>query len=181
MRLSRWFALVVGLALLSSLGCSRDPNVKKQKYLESGNRYFEKGKYREATIQYSNAIQVDPKFANAHYKLAQSYLQVQAWPGAYRELQRTVDLDPNNIMAQLDLGGLLLGGHSYAEARTTIDKILQTNPNNADAHILLARLHASQGDRGAAIDEVQKAITLDPKRPQFYAELASFQSATSAD
>ncbi|MFZ0439908.1 MAG: hypothetical protein WAL76_17405, partial [Candidatus Sulfotelmatobacter sp.] len=42
--------------------CSRDPNVRKQKYLESGDRYFEKGKYAEAAIQYSNAIQVDARF-----------------------------------------------------------------------------------------------------------------------
>ncbi len=24
-------------------GCARDPNVRKQKYLESGERYFDKG------------------------------------------------------------------------------------------------------------------------------------------
>jgi len=49
------------------VGCSRDPNVRKQKYLESGMRFFEKGKYHEAAIQFSNAIQVDPNFAQADY------------------------------------------------------------------------------------------------------------------
>jgi Tfp pilus assembly protein PilF len=48
-------------------GCSRDPNVRKQKYLESGQRYFDKGQYREAEIQFENAIQVDSRFADAHY------------------------------------------------------------------------------------------------------------------
>jgi cellulose synthase operon protein C len=173
--------MVIMAAVLAILGCSRDPNVKKQKYFDSGNRYFEKGKYAEAAIQYSNAIQVDPKFADAHYKLAQSYLHVQAWQKAYRELQRTIDLDPENVKAQLDLGGLLLGAHSYEEARGTINKILQNDPSNADAHMLLANLHLAQGDRQAAVEEAEKAITLDPKRPQFYVQLASFQSVGHVD
>src|SRR5579864_572305 len=131
MRASRLVAFFsLSFIVMAFVGCSRDPNFKKQKYLESGNRYFEKGKYREAAIQFSNAIQVDPNFANAHYKLAQSYVQMQAWPNAYRELRRTVDLDPDNTKAQLDLGGFLLGAHSYDEARATIEKILQKDPNN---------------------------------------------------
>ena len=50
------FVLVFFCALLSLLaGCNRDPNVKKQKYLESGKAYYEKGRYREAAIQFQNA------------------------------------------------------------------------------------------------------------------------------
>jgi len=182
MRASRLVAFFsLSFIVMAFVGCSRDPNFKKQKYLESGNRYFEKGKYREAAIQFSNAIQVDPNFANAHYKLAQSYVQMQAWPNAYRELRRTVDLDPDNTKAQLDLGGFLLGAHSYDEARATIEKILQKDPNNADAHMLLASLHGAQGERDAAVQEAGKAIALDSKRPQFYVQLASLQSGSHID
>ena len=92
--------------------CSRDPNVRKQKYLESGKRYYEKAKYREAVIQFSNALQVDPRFAEAHYQLAQSYLKLGAFPSAYNELLRTVDLQPDNAKAQVDLGNLLLAGRN---------------------------------------------------------------------
>jgi len=60
--------ICLGLALLA--GCSQDPNVKKRKLLESGQRYFDKGQYQEAAIQFENAIQVDDRFADAHYKLA---------------------------------------------------------------------------------------------------------------
>ena len=77
--------VVVRLLLVGSLipflftACSRDPNVRKQKYVESGDRYFEKAKYREAAIQYSNAVQLDSRFADAHYKLgAVSYTHLAA-------------------------------------------------------------------------------------------------------
>jgi tetratricopeptide (TPR) repeat protein len=169
------------LFLIVSVGCSRDPNVKKQKYLESGNRYFEKGKYREAVIQFSNAIQVDPNFADAHFRLAESYLKLQFWPDAYRELQRTLNVDPNNVKAQIDLGGLLVAGHSYADAQAITDKVLQKNPDNVDAHALQASLDAGQGNRDGAMKEMQKAIDLDPSQLPLYVQLAALQSVKQLD
>src|SRR5512147_651502 len=94
------FALLLFVIISASLGCSRDPNVRKRKYLESGNRYFEKHQYREAGIQYSNAIQVDGRFADAHYQLARVYLAMEAYGNAYGELRRTVELAPDNIQAK---------------------------------------------------------------------------------
>ena len=38
-------------------GCHGDPNVRKQKYLESGKRYSAEGKYREAAIQYFERLE----------------------------------------------------------------------------------------------------------------------------
>jgi Tfp pilus assembly protein PilF len=76
----------LGAVLLAGFvlgGCSRDPNVRKQKYFDSGTRYFHAGKYREAAIELENAIQLDPNFAAAHYQLAQCYIREAFWNGAY--------------------------------------------------------------------------------------------------
>src|SRR6202167_6265138 len=104
------FYAAAALCLLSALctGCSRDPNVRKQKYLESGERYFDKGQYREAAIQFQNAIQVDSGFTDAHYKLALTALKLQQWPSAYQELVTTVQLQPDQYAAHLDLANLLI-------------------------------------------------------------------------
>ena len=53
---------VVATALLGLVSCSRDPNVVKKKFLDSANRYFEKGRYKEAVIQYKNALKRDAKY-----------------------------------------------------------------------------------------------------------------------
>jgi Tfp pilus assembly protein PilF len=81
MKLSPNFRLVLALGLIATIfvGCSRDPNVRKQKYYESAQRYAEKGQYREAAVQYKNAIQIDSTYGNAHYGLAQSFLKLQQW------------------------------------------------------------------------------------------------------
>ena len=85
------------------MGCSRDPNVRKQEYFESGNHYYQQGKYREAVIEFLNAIKLDPNFAKAHCQLAETYIRLQAWSDAYRELHGTIEVDPTDVKAQLEL------------------------------------------------------------------------------
>src|ERR1700724_4369660 len=65
---------MIAVCALWLTGCSRDPNVRKQKYLDSGEKYFAEGKYREASIQYLNAIKIDSRFAQPHYDLTQPLL-----------------------------------------------------------------------------------------------------------
>src|SRR5215467_10371022 len=121
--MARLFSTLI-LICVTLASCSRDPNVRKQKYLESGNRYFEKEKYREAAIQYSNSLQVDPNFAAAHYELARTYMKMASWTSAYDELNKTLRLDPNNLNAHLDLGNLLLAVGRVDRARQEADIVL---------------------------------------------------------
>src|ERR1035438_4241332 len=80
-------AVLVGLA-----SCSRDPNVVKKHYLESGNKYFDKGRYKEASIQYRNALKRDAKYGPAYYKLALVSLKTGDINGAVSSLRRAVEL-----------------------------------------------------------------------------------------
>src|ERR1700685_1284653 len=105
--LVRLFLVVFFITTLLT-GCSRDPNVRKQKFLESGDRYFNQGKYREAAIQYANAVQIDSRFAQAHYQLGQTYLKLGESQHAFQELDRTVELTPDNYRAHIDLANLLV-------------------------------------------------------------------------
>jgi tetratricopeptide (TPR) repeat protein len=181
MRKSRsLIALTLGILLVGFLACNRDPNARKQKYFESGNRYFAQGKYHEAAIEFLNAIKIDPQFAKAHYLLAKTSMRLGAWPDAYRELKRTVEIDPGNVAAQIDLGNLLISAHSFAEAQTVVDKLLKLDPNSADVHALQADLDAVQNNRQAALKEQQTAIALDPQRLDSYLRLAALQNPTQS-
>ena len=55
MRSIRFVAIILAV-LVGFASCSRDPNVVKKRYLESGNKYFDKGRYKEASIQYRNSL-----------------------------------------------------------------------------------------------------------------------------
>src|SRR5260370_38759469 len=80
--------LLCSLAATLFTGCSRDPNVRKQKSFESGERHFAKGKYRESAIQFSNAVQGDPRFTHAHYQHTATYLKLRDFNRASADLSR---------------------------------------------------------------------------------------------
>ena len=175
--------VVLGLSLAMLTGCSRDPNVRKQKYFESGQRYYSEGKYREAIIQFLNATQVDSSFAAAHYQLAQSYMKLQDWQHAYQEVGRTLELQPDNYKAHADMANMLAADYvstanpsdiSTAEEHT--DLLLKKQPNDPDSHIAAANLLNAERKFPEAIAEIQKAIALDPTRGDSYLNLALVQT-----
>src|SRR6202166_3133618 len=88
---------VVILVVVILGGCSLDPQKGKVKYLESGKRYLKAGKYQEASIQFRNAIKLDPRFAEAYYQLAQAELLLKQWSAAVAALQQTINQDPQRV------------------------------------------------------------------------------------
>jgi tetratricopeptide (TPR) repeat protein len=91
--------LMALMALMALVSCSRDPNSAKKHYLESGDRYYAKGRYKEAAIQYSNALKIDQRFGPAHYKLALADLKKTPRAdlgGALKSLRRAVELLKGN-------------------------------------------------------------------------------------
>ena len=166
-------AICLGLTLLT--GCSRDPNVRKQKYLESGQRFFDKGQYREAAIQFQNAIQVDERFADAHYKLGLTAMKMEQWPVAYEEFSKTIEIHPDQYAAQLDLANLLIMGRQYGEAKPHLDLLLQKQPSNPDVYIALSNYHSGVSNPTAALADLQTAIQLDRNRYDSYLDLAVLQ------
>jgi len=162
------------ISALSLVSCSRDPNVRKQKYLDSGKRYLGSQQYREAVIQFSNALQVDSRYTEAHYQLAQAYIKMGAYGSANVELRRTLELDPGHANAHLDLGNLLLAGKRLDDAEKHAKIVLDNNPSSAPARALLANISAARGKLNDALQEMRTAIQLDPNNADFHSNLGIF-------
>ena len=188
---SRFQYAGAGVCVLAALftGCSHDPNVRKQKYLESGQRYFDKGQYREAEIQFENAIQVDSRFADAHYKLALAAMKLGDGRTTRQELESTIQFQPEYVAARVDLANLLILGHNFDEgkgnladarkelgdAKEQLDWLTEKQSNNPDVYLARASYYAASNDTTAALADTQKALQLDPSRSDSYLSLAFLQ------
>src|SRR5215472_7376090 len=170
--------------LTAFTGCSRDPNVRKQKYFDSGEKYFAEAKYREAAIQYANALQFDTRFAQAHFQLGQAYLKLGDSQRAFSELSRTVELAPDNYKAHTDLANLLDAVRNpdgsanidyLKQAKTHLDVLKEKLPNSPETHEAWANYYSAQNNGTAAMQEMQQAIALDPNRSESYLLLALLQ------
>src|SRR5260370_39599958 len=74
--------LLIGLVLIT--GCSRSPEAKEARYLERGDRYFKLEKYREATLEYRNALRIEENNTHALRQLRLAQYQTRAKGQAYR-------------------------------------------------------------------------------------------------
>ena len=172
--------LAVSLLVGLTLGCHRDPNKVKQRYLDSGKRYADQGKLKEASIQFQNALKIDRNFAEAYYQLSKVNLKQGALMPAYADLMRVVDLQPGNLPARIDLGNLLLAGKQPDKAADQANAVLAIQNNNADAYALLSSIAASKNDRAEALTQIQKALAIDPNRAAFHTTLGLLQSSDPA-
>ena len=173
----RRFFRIGSLLIVASLvaGCHGDPNVRKQKYLESGKRYSAEGKYNEAVIQFANALKNDKAYPDAHLELARAYMHLGRYGGAYAEFMRTVSLQPSNAQARVELGSLLLAAGRIDGAQEQANAVMNLQPDNPDLHELLAGLHFKRGQKAEALAEIQRALALDPRRKAFHEDLALIQ------
>lgn len=160
---------------MTAAACSKDPQKAKVAYFESGNRYFDQKKYQEAVVEYRNAIQQDPKYGEARYKLAETYAKLEDARNAYREYIRAADLLPANVDAQLRAGTLLLLAGQYEDARTRADKVLAIQPKHIEGQVLRANALAGLKNMEAAIEEINEAIALDPSKATSYANLGALE------
>lgn len=167
----------VAVCLIAMSACSRDPNVRKQKFFQSGMQYFENGKYREAAIQYQSALQVDAQYTEAHYQLARCYLKLKIWNGAYNELMRTTEIDPHYLKARVDLGHLLLAAGEYKSADDEAKAALAQSPDNADVHSLIADIDFRQGHYPEAQEELNKVLQITPRSADAYIAMGKIQAA----
>jgi tetratricopeptide (TPR) repeat protein len=173
----RHLIIVLTAVALFSAACNRDPNYLKQKYLDSGNKYFEQKRYKEASIMYRKALDKDKRFGPAYYKLALTDLQLGQVPSAVQMLQRAVELlktgTPEADDSTLKLAEIMLMAAQgakdpeklIAEVQPMVDGLLQRNPNGWEGHKLsgdLALLGATQliraGKTPDAKAQIAKAI-----------------------
>lgn len=176
MRLCKWWTriAIAALAVAALSGCSRDPQAAKQEHLARGEQYVADGKYHEAIIEFRNAVQLDARFGEARYQLAEAYLHVGDGENALREYVRAADLlaDPK---VQLKAGTLLLLAGRNDDAKARAEKVLAADGGNIDAHILLGNALAGMKDLDGAIEQMQRAIKADPNAGLSYATLGNFE------
>jgi tetratricopeptide (TPR) repeat protein len=141
--------LVVVFTLLFSISCYRDPNVAKKKYVEMGDKYYQRQQFRQAALLYKNALQRDARYGMAHYKLALTQLKLGNPGGALGELRRAVELLTSNPVERTDasikLADLyLVFGSREKQLMTDVNNVaqelLKKDPNSFDGHRLMAAL-----------------------------------------
>ncbi|MFA6146735.1 MAG: tetratricopeptide repeat protein [bacterium] len=121
-------------------------------------------KYKEAVIEYKNAVKAVPKDPSAHWKLAKASIEAKDIRTAFVELQKTMELDPANFEALGKLGEIYVMAGKKEEAAQIADNLVKSRPNDPQGYILQSGLAVRAGKLDEGISKLIKAAELDPKR-----------------
>jgi tetratricopeptide (TPR) repeat protein len=162
--------------LLLTISCSNQQD-KKMGHYKKGLEYVTADNTKAAILEFRNAVQIDPKFADARYQLALAYLKTGDGKQAFKQFERAASLDPKNTDALLKSAEMYFLGKANKESRERIEKLLNLDPELSPAYALLANIELSEQKLDKAQDAINKALQIDPEQWRYYLIQSTILSA----
>lgn len=103
-----------------------------------------------------------PNNAEARFRLAQGFLQVEQLNDAARELRRALQLEPGHAGALEGLARVEAHGKRYDEALELLRRLQRVAPDHANGHILEGEVLAARGEHEAALQAFLKGWEIAP-------------------
>src|ERR1017187_9339386 len=166
--------------LVASLAASSGCGVTKQGYLAKGNALLAAGKYDDASLNYRKAIQKDPNFGEAYYRLGLTAIKLNQGPLALEALFHAVQLQPGNVDAKEQFGDVCLSFYLadashpqalYTQITKISDELLSKNGNSYAGLMLKGYIASTDRKLPQAIEFFQKALRVNPSNPGVVTEL----------
>lgn len=83
-----------------------DRSAEPKQVYDKGIQLAVDWKIDEAIAQFKKAIELDPDYVDAHFRLGRCYLKQKNYPAAKTSFMKTLELDPNYAAAQKELDQL---------------------------------------------------------------------------
>jgi TolB-like protein/Tfp pilus assembly protein PilF len=115
-----------------------------------------------AAREYQRAIELNPNYPTAHQWYGSSALTALGrFDEAIPEVKRAIALDPLSLVINADLGNSYYRARRYDEAIKQLRKTVDLDPGFYYAHWNLGSALAASGDLAGAIEEYEKARSLN--------------------
>ncbi|BAV33900.1 hypothetical protein SCL_1595 [Sulfuricaulis limicola] len=149
--------IALALVALVISGCG-GAEQRKARYLEKGKAYMEAQNYDKAKIEIKNALQIDPKFAEAYYLLGLLEEKKQNWQQAFGSYAKAVELNPEHLKARVRLGLMYLLSGNADKALEMADYVLAKQPDNSVCQALKILVMAQKGDTKSAFQKADELL-----------------------
>ena len=107
-----------------------------EKLIRKGNRFYKRGNYTEAEVQYRKALDVRPNNAHAQFNVGDALYAQENYDAAYEAFQKVVEMSPDAKLksnAVFNMGNCLLAQGKFYDAFNIYKVSLKLNPENEAA------------------------------------------------
>jgi len=172
--------LLVAMSLaLFATGCKSGPTAEEQaveSYLR-GAELQRQGSMRAAGDAYSDAVRLDPGYAEAYAGRGYIFYVHNNFQSAILDLNRAIALKPDLAVAYSYRGMAYEGMPNDQSALLNLTRAIELDPRLKEAYYRRATLFVRAGDIEAAIDDLTEVIALDPENTDYYVERAQAYAA----
>ena len=154
--------LVTSLAAVVCLTACGGAQSRFDSHMKRGNAYFAAGDFTKASIEFRNALQIEPKSIEARIAAGHTSEKLQRPRDAYGLYQSVVDSAPDNLEARKDLARLLVYGGSPDQALKTLEPAFDKHPDDPVLLSLRAAARARVKNVDGAIADADRALKLAP-------------------
>ena len=119
---------------------------------------------KPALAQLDAAEKILGKSHTWHLAKAEAFRQEQDFPHAATEYRTALSEDSKDLTTELAYADVLYRMRHYAEAISALNAARALSPDDASIYALMAQVHAKQGNREAAMTDIQSAERLGGTR-----------------
>ena len=141
---------------------NRFQNQEALEFFQLGEYHFQSNHFAEAIVAYQKAIEYDPEFADAYYKLGISLGKSGRSEDGVLALEKAIQLNPQNASAYNALGAIYGMLEKYDLAIEFFKKAVGIDSQLSLAYNNLGILYGKIGEHQKAIEALKQAIQIDP-------------------
>jgi len=145
-------------------------NVAKtgEQFFILGNRKYERGDFQGAIADYTQAIRIDPNYADAYYNRGKAKSELKDYQGAIADYTQAIRINPNDAAAYNNRGIAKDELKDYQGAIADYTQAIRIDPNFALAYYNRGNAKIELEDYQGAIEDYTQAIRINPNDAKAY-------------
>ena len=150
-------AVAISLCILPSLSKADDV----QDHFNKGLKFYNEKNLTSSLDEFNIALKGAPKDATILRWIGFLNLEKQNYQSAREPLEQAVTIDPNSVVAHLNLGNVYDGLKLYPKAISEFKTVARLKPGSPDAYFNMGLLYTKLGRWSDAVDSLRSATKLD--------------------
>jgi tetratricopeptide (TPR) repeat protein len=156
--------LSLGFASQAAMKEAQAKNAAISKVFDEGVQLSNSGQHDAAIAKFQEAIAIIPTCYNCYNNIAYSYSQKKDWANAETAYKKSIEVKPDDAAAYVGLAGIYFNTGKTEDAKPVVEKALQMDPSNSDAHYIYGMTLVAENPAKAK-SEFEEYVKANPNAP----------------